>query len=132
VRPIPGELVDITRFDPSIAGAAGQIIATPSDLNKFMVVLQDGRLLKPRQLAEMRQTVEAPGFPPGWRYGLGTIEMKLSCGVTAYGHGGDADGFRSRAAITPDGRAVTVAVTNDEAGRAEVLDLFDKALCAQK
>ncbi|SDP43226.1 D-alanyl-D-alanine carboxypeptidase [Lentzea jiangxiensis] len=129
---VPGELVDITRFDPSIAGAAGQIIATPSDLNKFLVALQDGRLLQPRELAEMRQTVEAPGFPSGWRYGLGTIEMKLSCGVTAYGHGGDADGFQSRAAITPDGRAVTVVVTNDEAGRAEVLDFFDKALCAQK
>ncbi|SDP41496.1 D-alanyl-D-alanine carboxypeptidase [Lentzea jiangxiensis] len=129
---IPGEMVDITRFDPSIAGAAGQMIATPSDLNKFLVALQDGRLLQPRQLAEMRQAIEAPGFPAGWRYGLGTIEMKLSCGVTAYGHGGDTDGYQTRAAITPDGRAVTVAVTNDEAGRAEVLDFFDKALCAKK
>jgi D-alanyl-D-alanine carboxypeptidase len=131
-KPISDELVDITRFDPSIAGAAGQMIATPSDVNKFLVALQEGRLLKPGQLAEMRQTVEAPGFPDGWRYGLGTIEMKLSCGVTAYGHGGDADGFQTRAAITPDGRAVTVAVTNDETGRAEVLAFFDKALCAQK
>ncbi|SEQ35476.1 alkaline D-peptidase. Serine peptidase. MEROPS family S12 [Lentzea xinjiangensis] len=131
-EPIPGELVDITRFDPSIAGAAGQMIATPSDVNKFLVALQDGRLLKPRQLAEMRQAIEAPGFPAGWRYGLGTIEMKLSCGVTAYGHGGDADGFQTRTAITSDGRAVTLAVTNDEAGRAEVLDFFDKALCAAK
>lgn len=130
-EPIPGELVDITRFDPSIAGAAGQMIATPSDVNKFLVALQDGRLLKPGQLAEMRQAIEAPGFPAGWRYGLGTIEMKLSCGVTAYGHGGDADGFQTRTAITPDGRAVTVAVTNDETGRAEVLAFFDKALCAK-
>lgn len=130
-EPIPGELVDITRFDPSIAGAAGQMIATPSDVNKFLVALQDGRLLKPGLLAEMRQAIEAPGFPAGWRYGLGTIEMKLSCGVTAYGHGGDADGFQSRTAITPDGRAVTIAVTNDEAGRAEVLAFFDKALCAK-
>jgi D-alanyl-D-alanine carboxypeptidase len=129
---IAGSLVDITRFDPSIAGAAGQMIATPSDVNKFLVALQDGRLLKPRELAEMRRTVDAPGFPTGWRYGLGVIEMKLSCGITAYGHGGDADGFQTRAAITPDGRAVTVAVTNDEAGRGEVLAFFDKALCATK
>ncbi|GAA3458677.1 serine hydrolase domain-containing protein [Saccharothrix longispora] len=129
---IAGELIDITRFDPSIAGAAGKMIATPSDVNKFLVALQDGRLLKPGGLAEMRRTVAAPGFPEGWRYGLGTIEMKLSCGITAYGHGGDADGFQTRAAITPDGRAVTVAVTNDEAGRAEVLTFFDKALCATK
>jgi D-alanyl-D-alanine carboxypeptidase len=131
-KPVAGDLVDITRFDPSIAGSAGQMIATPSDVNKFLVALQEGRLLTPRGLAEMRRTVEAPGFPDGWRYGLGTIEMKLSCGVTAYGHGGDADGFQTRAAITPDGRAVTVAVTNDEVGRAEVLAFFDKALCATK
>ncbi|MFT7841233.1 serine hydrolase domain-containing protein [Saccharothrix sp. BKS2] len=131
-NPIAGDLIDITRFDPSIAGAAGQMIATPSDINKFLVALQDGRLLKPGRLAETRRTVAAPGFPDGWRYGLGTIEMKLSCGITAYGHGGDADGFQTRAAITPDGRAVTVAFTNDEAHQYEVLAFFDKALCATK
>ncbi|MEU4446491.1 serine hydrolase domain-containing protein [Actinosynnema sp. NPDC050801] len=131
-EPIAGDLIDITRFDPSIAGAAGQMIATPSDLNKFLVALQDGQLLKPARLAEMRQTVDAPGLFEGWRYGLGVIEMKLSCGITAYGHGGDADGFQTRAAITPDGRAVAVAGTNDEVHQYEVIALFDKALCATK
>jgi D-alanyl-D-alanine carboxypeptidase len=131
-KPIPGELTDITRFDPSIAGAAGQMIATPSDVNKFLVALHDGRLLKPQELAEMNRTIEAPGFPPGWSYGLGVIKMALSCGTTAYGHGGDADGYQTRTAITTEGRAVTVAVTNDEPGRAEVLEFFDKALCAKK
>lgn len=131
-QPIAGDLIDITRFDPSIAGAAGQMIATPSDLNKFLVALQDGQLLKPGRLAEMRQTVDAPGLFEGWRYGLGVIEMKLSCGITAYGHGGDADGFQTRAAITPDGRAVSVAGTNDEVHQYEVIALFDKALCASK
>jgi D-alanyl-D-alanine carboxypeptidase len=130
-KPIPGKLIDITRFDPSIAGAAGQMIATPSDVNKFLVALQDGRLVKPRELAEMRKTVDAPGLLPGWSYGLGTIGFELSCGITAYGHGGDADGFQSRAAITADGRAVTVAGTNDEVQIYEVVALFDKALCAK-
>ncbi|MFC5054067.1 serine hydrolase domain-containing protein [Saccharothrix xinjiangensis] len=130
--PIAGDLIDITRFDPSIAGAAGQMIATPSDVNKFLVALQDGRLLKPGRLAEMRQAVDAPGLFEGWRYGLGVIEMKLSCGITAYGHGGDADGFQTRAAIIPDGRAVTVAGTNDEVHQYKVIALFDKALCAAK
>lgn len=131
-QPIAGDLIDITRFDPSIAGPAGQMIATPSDVNKFLVALQEGRLLKPGRLAEMRQTVEAPGFPENWRYGLGTIEMKLTCGITAYGHGGDADGFQTRTAITPEGRAVTLAGTNDEVHQYDVLAFFDKALCATK
>ncbi|SMD25243.1 serine hydrolase domain-containing protein [Lentzea albidocapillata] len=130
-EPILGNLIDITRFDPSAAGAAGQIIATPSDVNKFLVALQEGKLLKAGELAEMRKTVETPGWPAGWRYGLGIVEMKLPCGVTAYGHGGDADGYQTRAAVTTDGRAVTIGVTNDEAGQLEVLALFDKALCAK-
>jgi D-alanyl-D-alanine carboxypeptidase len=125
-------LIDITRFDPSIAGAAGQMITTPSDLNKFLVALQDGRLLKPREQAKMRETVAAPILPAGWGYGLGIIKIKLSCGISAYGHLGDADGFQTRAAITADGRAVTVAGTNDEAHQNEVLAFFDTALCATK
>jgi D-alanyl-D-alanine carboxypeptidase len=127
-----GKLMDITEFDPSIAGAAGQMIATPTDMNRFLVALQDGRLLKPRELAKMRRTVSAPGFPAGWSYGLGTIKFDLSCGVTAYGHGGDADGFQSRVGITTDGRAVTLVGTNEDAKEGEMLALFDQALCAGK
>jgi D-alanyl-D-alanine carboxypeptidase len=133
--PVDGKLVDITEFDPSIAGAAGQIIATPSDLNRFLVALQNGRLLKPQQLAEMRTSVPATGLLEGWRYGLGTIEFPLSCGGTAWGHGGDSDGYQTRAAITADGRAVTIAATNDddETGKImEVLEVFDAALCANR
>ncbi|MEV8440711.1 serine hydrolase domain-containing protein [Actinosynnema sp. NPDC051121] len=129
---VPGELIDITRFDPSIAGAAGQMIATPSDVNKFLVALQTGRLLKPREMAEMRQTVDASAILPGWRYGLGLTEIPLSCGGVVHGHGGDADGWQSRSAITSDGRAVTLVVTRDAARIMEVLAFFDKALCATK
>ena len=125
-----GDLVDITRFDPSVAGAAGQMIATPSDVNEFLVALKDGRLLEAPELAAMQETVRS-GLLPGWTYGLGAIEMELGCGITALGHGGDADGFQSRAAITPDGRAVTIVGTNDETQIYEVVDLFEKALCAE-
>lgn len=45
---------NITRLDPSIAWAAGQMIATPSDINRFLVALQDGKLVKPATLAQMR------------------------------------------------------------------------------
>jgi D-alanyl-D-alanine carboxypeptidase len=130
-----GKLVDITEFDPSVAGAAGQIIATPSDVNKFLVGLHTGKLLKPRELAEMRKTVEAKPLPSGWTYGLGLIKFDLSCGGTAYGHGGDADGYESRAAITTDGRAVTVVITNDDSAgdtTTKLIEVFDAALCAKK
>jgi D-alanyl-D-alanine carboxypeptidase len=106
-----GERFDFTELDPSWGWTAGQMIATPGDLNKFLAALVGGRVLKPAQLAEMRDTVAAPGFPPNFRYGLGLMRIELSCGEVAWGHGGDIDGYETRDAITEDGRAATVAVT---------------------
>ncbi|MEU4407465.1 serine hydrolase domain-containing protein [Streptosporangium sp. NPDC023963] len=132
VRKPKGEFVDITTMDPSWGGAAGQLIGTPNDLNTFFLALLDGKLLRPAQLAEMKKTVKAPGFPEGWRYGLGVIKMKLSCGDTAWGHGGDIDGYETRNAATTDGRATAVAVTalpTGEAGALKVIKVVDDALC---
>ncbi|MEU9829310.1 serine hydrolase domain-containing protein [Micromonospora chersina] len=131
--------VDTTQVDPSIAWAAGQMIARPSDLNKFLLALQNGKLITPASLAEMR---DSKIFLPGgealpdlvWHYGLGTAGFDLSCGGRAWGHAGDIDGYSSRTAITADGRAVTIVVTADSSpvpdGVFQVLDAFDAALCA--
>ncbi|WP_307816990.1 MULTISPECIES: serine hydrolase domain-containing protein [Micromonospora] len=138
-HPETGKWTEITRLDPSIGGAAGQMISTPSDLNRFLVALQDGKLIKPATLAQMRTS--NPFYPGGealpdlvWHYGLGTVGFDLSCGGRAWGHGGDIDGYSSRTAITADGRAVTLVVTADSSpvpdGVFRVLDAFDAALCA--
>ncbi|MFG2060998.1 serine hydrolase domain-containing protein [Micromonospora sp. NPDC048871] len=138
-HPETGKWTEITRLDPSIGGAAGQMISTPSDLNRFLVALQNGKLIKPATLAQMR--AGNPFYPGGedlpelvWHYGLGTIGFELSCGGRAWGHGGDIDGYSSRTAITADGRAVTLVVTADSSpvqdGVFRVLDAFDAALCA--
>jgi len=127
-----GKFTDITTLDPSWGGAAGQLIGTPSDLNTFFLALLDGKLLKPAQLKEMKKTIKAPGFPEGWQYGLGVVSMKMSCGVTGWGHGGDIDGYETRGAATTDGRAASVAVTalpSSEAGAMNVIKAVDTALC---
>ncbi|MFF3291278.1 serine hydrolase domain-containing protein [Streptomyces sp. NPDC003023] len=129
-----GPLSDATEADPSWGGAAGQIIARPSDVNRFLTALMDGELLKPRQLKEMRTTVPAKGLPDGWRYGLGIVEMPLSCGGVAWGHGGDFDGYENRNGVTDDGRAATVAVTALPSGvqaAEHVNAALDTALCAR-
>ncbi|MCA2218120.1 beta-lactamase family protein [Wangella sp. NEAU-J3] len=135
--PATDKLVDITELDPSMAGAAGRLVATPSDVNRFMVALQDGRLLKAPQLAEMRKSVPAENdLLPGWRYGLGAFQIPLSCGGSAWGHGGDMDGYQSRTGVTADGRAVTIVLTRDELTSLEALNdplaALDAALCAGK
>ncbi|MEV6692160.1 serine hydrolase domain-containing protein [Micromonospora sp. NPDC051196] len=138
-HPETGRWTEITRLDPSIGWAAGQMISTPSDINRFLVALQNGKLIKPATLAQMR--TGNPFYPGGealpdlvWHYGLGTVGFDLSCGGRAWGHGGDIDGYSSRTAITADGRAVTLVVTADsspvEDGIFQVLDAFDAALCA--
>ncbi|TDV52055.1 serine hydrolase domain-containing protein [Actinophytocola oryzae] len=127
------ERVEFTELDPSWAWAAGQMIATPGDVNEFLAALLGGEVLKPAQLAEMKKTVEAPGFPPDWRYGLGLMRISLSCGGVAWGHGGDIDGYENRNGITEGGRAATVAVTalpTPEQGPDMLPDrVLDTALC---
>ncbi len=131
----PGKpLVDVTEQEPSMAWAAGALISTPSDLNRFFGALIGGKLLKPAQLAQMLTTVDAPDAGPrgGSQYGLGIQTFKLSCGGFAWSHGGDAPGYETRNAITTDGRQATVAVTTLPTTlpmATHVEDLVDTALC---
>ncbi|WP_437600088.1 serine hydrolase domain-containing protein [Sorangium sp. So ce590] len=131
-------LQDVTELDTSWGWAAGQVIGSPSDLNRFYLALFGGELLEPAQLEELRTTVDAAMWP-GARYGLGVVSTPLSCGGLVWGHGGDIPGYHTRGGVTDDGRAITVAVTvlpyflygEGAADQAylDVLDLVDAALC---
>ncbi|MEV6743211.1 serine hydrolase domain-containing protein [Streptomyces sp. NPDC051080] len=128
-----GPLRDITEIDPSWGWAAGQLISTGSDLNRFFGALLAGRLLPPAQLARMRSTVPAEAtFGPGARYGLGLVSRPLPCGGLSWGHGGSFPGYETRSGATDDGRAASVAVTmqlTDEASRRNLERAVDTALC---
>jgi D-alanyl-D-alanine carboxypeptidase len=126
-------LRDVTETDPSWGWAAGQMISTNSDLNRFFGALLSGRLLPADQLAQMRTTVPAEGtFGSGARYGLGLVSKPLPCGGLYWGHGGSFPGYETRGGVTDDGRAAHVAVTiqlTDEAARKRVDNVVDAALC---
>ncbi|MCX4758981.1 beta-lactamase family protein [Kitasatospora purpeofusca] len=129
-NPADGPLRDFTEIDPSAGWAAGQLISTNSDLNRFFTALLAGRLLPAAQLAEMRTTV--PAGTSGLRYGLGLMSRPLTCGGVYWGHGGDIPGYETRGGATDDGRAANVAVTTiptDEAAAQHVKDAVDRALC---
>ncbi|GAA3979732.1 serine hydrolase domain-containing protein [Actinomadura viridis] len=139
--PKPGApLGDITRLDPSWGWAAGQLISSPRDLNRFFAALIGGRLLRPAELKAMMTTVRTEGSLPDSSYGLGLFKSPLTCGGELWGHGGDINGYETRGGVTKDGRAVTVAVTALPGAIAEteadmekvhqhVLDLVDTAIC---
>ncbi|MFE2876897.1 serine hydrolase domain-containing protein [Streptomyces roseus] len=126
-------LGDVTETDPSWGWAAGQMISTNSDLNRFFTELLGGGLLPRAQLAQMRTTVPA-GYPfdPRARYGLGLVSTPLSCGGVFWGHGGSFPGYETRGGVTDTGRAAAVAVTARPADKAAMMrfeHLVDTALC---
>ncbi|MFI2190413.1 serine hydrolase domain-containing protein [Streptomyces sioyaensis] len=93
--------VDATSLDPSRAGAAGEMITTLGDLNRFFSALLGGEFLAPRQMAEIRSEKGTGGA-----YGLGLYATALPCGITVWGHDGDINGSYTRTAGTADGRQV--------------------------
>ncbi|WP_330301113.1 serine hydrolase domain-containing protein [Streptomyces sp. NBC_00503] len=121
---------EVTEIDPSAGWAAGQLISTDSDLDRFFGALLAGRLLPAAQLAQMRTTV--PIGDSGAGYGLGIVSRPLSCGGVYWGHGGDIPGYETRGGATDDGRAAHVTVTAipaDPAVTARLEDVVDTALC---
>lgn len=92
---------DVTELDPRVAGAAGELVTTLADLNRFYGALLGGELLSPRMLREMLDTRAARGS-----YGLGLYPEKLPCGTTVWGHNGRILGSYVRTAATADGRRV--------------------------
>ncbi|WP_443074973.1 serine hydrolase domain-containing protein [Streptomyces sp. NBC_01435] len=127
-----GPLLDLTEMDPSWAWAAGAMVSTGTDLNRFYAALLGGRLLAPAQLAQMRTTVPAPYMGVGARYGLGLASRPLSCGGLYWGHGGTIPGYLTRGGVTEDGRAANIAVTAtmSTAGTQHLDAAVDTALCA--
>ncbi|WP_433348417.1 serine hydrolase domain-containing protein [Microtetraspora malaysiensis] len=130
-----GEPVDVSEMDPSRGWAAGQLVSTPRDVNRFLSALLGGKLLKPAMLEQMKRTVPVPGAPQGWGYGLGLTKIRLSCSGLAWGHSGDVGGYATRNGITEGGRSATVTATEKSVtaeGDKQLDSALDTALCAGK
>ncbi|GGM40085.1 serine hydrolase [Micromonospora sonchi] len=135
-----GALTDTTLFNPTVAGAAGDMITTPSDLAHFWQALHRGQLLKPRQMAQLHDSVLADTFQdfiPGARYGLGIMYIPNRCGGY-WSHGGDVPGMSTANGVSADGRRVavislTTQLATEEAALAvyaRTFRLIDDVICA--
>jgi D-alanyl-D-alanine carboxypeptidase len=99
--------VDVTRQNPSLVFAAGDMISTTRDLQTFFSALMSGKLLPAPLLAEMRTPYQQSGF------GLGVRVQDLGpCGGTLYFHNGNTIGYGVLMYSTPDGsKTLTASIT---------------------
>jgi D-alanyl-D-alanine carboxypeptidase len=92
---------DATEQNMTWLGAAGDVISTSGDLNRFQRALIKGELLPRKQMAKMLDEVPAGG---GLGYGLGVEFAQLSCGVKVVGKSGRTNGSLSAMVGTQDGK----------------------------
>jgi D-alanyl-D-alanine carboxypeptidase len=126
----PDKYVDVTLLSPSVAWAAGALISTPDDLRRFYHALLSGRLLRPAQLAAMKDLVEVEDMP-GAGFGLGLYSVPSPCGQV-WGHNGGIPGYITYAHNDETGRrSVVIALPTepDEAIATAFFTLLDAATC---
>jgi D-alanyl-D-alanine carboxypeptidase len=103
---------DMSVYNPSMAGAAGELVSTTADLNRFFRALIGGRLLRPAQQRELLTAWPTQGAT-NYDYGLGLMTITLPGGTRLWGHRGDfLDAYYTESWSSQDGRRqVTVATT---------------------
>lgn len=113
----------VESFGRPVSGDGG-IISTAEDVATFFRALLGGKLLAPKQLAEMTKTI--PAYDPDLRFGLGILRYRQPCGF-AWGHGGIA-GYQVDVHVARDGSKAVVWAVNNPA--ASDWSLGDRLFCA--
>lgn len=88
-------------------GPGGGIVSDAADEARFLTALMRGRLIGPRELAELKEP--SASYP---NYGLGTGVNATGCAGIAYGHNGGGDGFETNVYVAGDGSRVAVLLLN--------------------
>ena len=103
-----------TAFGMSGLWAAGGMVSTPGDLNRFIAADAGGELLSPATHAQQFRFVDGRSQPSGPgrnEAGLALFRYTTPCGVV-YGHTGNVQGYTQFAAATADGRrSVTLSLS---------------------
>lgn len=117
----PEEIVrEYDDLNVSLAWAAGALISTPGDLNKFMYGLINKQLISKESLEEMMAFIETGDR--GQSYGLGLYEFKEHQKI-AVGHPGGISGYETIMLYYPnDSIYLTVMINQMPAGSIKIAD----------
>ncbi|MET8860893.1 serine hydrolase domain-containing protein, partial [Streptomyces sp. NPDC004579] len=124
----PDRIDDVTEQNGSQGWGDGDMISSAHDLNRFYKALMGGKLLKPRQLTELKTTVVNPDFPIS-SYGLGVERLTLGCGTTLWYHDGGVLGSLALAAFTEDGRHQFTFDYNGDWDGSGILSILNAEFC---
>ncbi|UNO38386.1 serine hydrolase domain-containing protein [Streptomyces sp. MST-110588] len=128
----PHDNVDAGAVDPGWTWAAGGLVSTAPDWQRFQSALMSGTLLPAVQMKQMRQTVPDP--QDGGGYGLGLMKVDTSCG-TVWGHTGGLPGYSSEFYTDQSGRRSVAVLTatnfhiKEPTAAAANKDLVNAAIC---
>ncbi|GIG68322.1 serine hydrolase domain-containing protein [Phytomonospora endophytica] len=113
--PSPDAVVhDITEMNTTPYWAAGAMVSTVDDLDRFLAALLGGKLLPHELRREMFTTVPTHDWIDGTRYGLGVTSLTLPGGTELWGMGGAIFGSWTYAYGDRDGSRVLSVNTNGD------------------
>ncbi|MFL6078261.1 MAG: serine hydrolase domain-containing protein [Mycobacteriales bacterium] len=125
-----GRLVDVTEWNQSESWAAGDLISTAADLDRFLTALFRGALLPPRELALMFTVPpvrDLSGRPAA--YGMGLSRLALPNGLVIWGKDGARWGYTAAVAATRDlRRRVVFSVNSTDAKGQDQFEVGDRIL----
>ena len=120
-------------LNPSLFWAAGGMVSTQTELNRFIRAYANGRLIERSTKLQQRSFIPGHGGePPGPgknSAGLALYKYETNCG-TVLGHAGNFPGYTQFIAATPNGRRSTVVFASEqlaEDAKPEVFEQLRKA-----
>ncbi|MFC9664151.1 serine hydrolase domain-containing protein [Nocardia sp. NPDC127606] len=126
--PIDGTRTDVTRIEPSVPWAAGALVSTGGDLNRYFLDLVAGKVVAEPELQQMLAALPT-GVDSMPEYGLGVMSAELSCGTRYIGHTGGITGYATFSGATTDGRAATIVWTEPPSQQPDMMAILTRALC---
>lgn len=111
--PVDGKPVDLVRFNPSQAWAAGDVVSTAADLDRFYAAVLGGELLADAEQKAMQTVVTTD---ESYGYGLGIERRRLPDGQVLWGHTGGIFGYLTLSHHSQDlSRQLTLSYTGTSA-----------------
>ena len=106
--------IDYTNQNSSYAHAAGGVISTADDVEKWIRALVSGKVFGADYQHQWLDSVQAedPKNPEGQKYGYGISYQRFSPTAAMYYHGGEMPGFNSFMGYDPDNDVTLIIWTN--------------------